>query len=570
MSEQYSYFSERFADLLSEIDQSDSVDFLKVINKLWQKMSEGHFCLMKEEIGEQLTDLQKSSVVACNGERRPLVFDGDRLYLHRNWFLETELARYIQQKLAIPSMVTEEAKESISKVTSLVSSDETGQQAKAVIMGSTRFFSVISGGPGTGKTTTVVYALLLARMMAKNDIKIALAAPTGKAAARLKTSILRNLETIKAKSDIPELVISNIPTEVKTIHRLLEWHSGFGSFRHNESNPLECDLLVVDEASMVGIPLLSRLMAALKKDCKVILVGDHNQLSSVEAGAALAEICANLKDSDNMTVLKKVWRTDNQTIKDLSDSVCNGDGEAAWNILTSGKPGVTWKPVPSGKNMLKDLEKMLGQTMDTYYKDIVSQQGGFSKNDSKVEDILGRFCILSGMRESLLGTESLNALCKKICARFVGASEKETVFPGIPLLMTVNDYEKNLFNGDMGIVVRSENDTLTACFPDYERNEKDRKFSATLLENVELGYALTIHKSQGSEYGKVIVILPDLPEQSLGHALLTRELLYTGITRAKKEIEVWCTENVFKQAVEKATARTSGLGQRLKTSFSGY
>ncbi len=500
--------------------------------------------------------LGKSPVVSLNGHRhRPLVLDGaGRLYLYRYWRYEYDLAAIILQKAAVVTDVTDEVKlyESIKR---LFPESADGLQKKAATVALQRQFSIISGGPGTGKTSTVVRILaLLLEQEGGRKLRIAMAAPTGKAAARLKASV----NSIRQSLDCTDEVKAAIPDDVVTIQRLLGSISDSNRFRHSSRNPLPFDTVIIDEASMVSLPLMSALVNALKPNARLILLGDKDQLASVEAGAVLGDICnaAGEKShasplSASLVVLEKNYRFQpGSGIAEISRAVNAGMEVEALALLKNNASGtILWQPSPARDELRNALTARVVEGYQGYLE-AASPKEALERFDS--------FRILSALRDGPYGVSGLNTMTENILAR-KGLMVPDTLFyRGRPVLVTVNDYSMRLFNGDIGILFPDPDSggALRAFFPTPDGGL--RSIPPERIPSHETAYAMTIHKSQGSEFDRVLMLLPPA-----GNELLTRELIYTAMTRAKKSVEIWADEAVFCSAVRKKTERNSGLRDSL-------
>lgn len=437
---------------------------------------------------------------------------------------------------------------------------------------------IISGGPGTGKTRTVVVllALLLEQQPA---MRIALAAPTGKAAARLQEAVKSAKATLSCKETIKE----RLPAEASTIHRLLGSIPDSAYFRHDARNPLPFDAVVVDEASMVDLALLAKLVAAIPPSARLILLGDKDQLASVEAGAVLADLCdgggqhrfsdqfieefnlltgqklpsqpvaARASDlADCLVELRKNYRFGEQSsIYRLSRAVNEGNSERALEVLRESSDSigaqVSWKPLPAPGA----LKEALKPHVLSRYKDYLK-----AADPAQALQAFGRFRILCAVRNGPYGVESMNRVVEEILAEAGLIDARALFYGGRPVMVVRNDYNLKLFNGDIGVVRANEVEGLRACFVGPEQTI--REFVPLRLPEHETAYALTIHKSQGSEFERVLLILPG--EDS---AVLTRELVYTGLTRASKEVELWSDQGIFATAVRRKISRRSGLREAL-------
>jgi len=440
-------------------------------------------------------------------------------------------------------------------------------------------FCVISGGPGTGKTSIVAIILALLLKQAESErLRIALTSPTGKSAAKLQEAI-RNMKT---KLSCPNSIKEEIPEEASTIHRMLGSIPDSPYFRHNAKNTLPVDVVVVDEASMVDLALMSKLIQALPLQARIILLGDKDQLASVEAGAVLGDICdtgtehsfsqgfcKDCKEVTGYTIHTQQNGTPESEIRDciiqleknyrfgsdsgigaVSYAVNTGDGDRAIKLMKSGVYGdITWKNLPHPN----DLPQVIKSTIIQGYGDYLRVMNPF-----EVFQVFERFRILCALREGPFGVAALNILAEQILREERLINPDMIWYPGRPVLITRNDYTLRLFNGDMGIVLPdpSVNNELRVFFPATDGTVK--KFHPFRLPEHETVYAMTVHKSQGSEFDKVLLLLPDRESP-----VLTRELIYTSITRAKKSVEIWGNENVFRTAVSRYIERTSGLRDAL-------
>ncbi len=559
-----------------QVDGKGSELFRLVVSLASSAIGRGNLCLNLADIAGQtvtvngkelplpqldalLELLGKSSVVTLNGQHyRPLVLDAEgRLYLYRYWRNEHDLASTILHKAgAVAGDIDEATLQSSLKRLFPESTDEL--QKKAATVALQRQFCVISGGPGTGKTSTVVriLALLLEQDGGKKQ-RIAMAAPTGKAAARLKASV----NSIRESLDCSDEVKASIPGDVVTIQRLLGTISGSTRFRHSVQNPLFFDTVIIDEASMVSLPLMSALVAALKPTARLILLGDKDQLASVEAGAVLGDICNAAGAageehpfsplSSSLVVLEKNYRFQpGSGIAEISLAVNAGLEREALALLKSNTTGnIVWQPSPC-REELRDV--LAAKVVEGYqgYLEAAFPEEALERFD--------RFRILCALRDGPYGVSGLNVLVENILAR-KGLIAPSTIFyAGRPILVTVNDYSMRLFNGDIGIIrLDPENGGELRVFFAAPAGGV-RSIPPERLPGHETAYAMTIHKSQGSEFERVLMVLPPVDND-----LLTRELIYTGLTRAKKNVEIWADEDIFCSAVQKKRVRSSGFREAL-------
>jgi exodeoxyribonuclease V alpha subunit len=525
-------------------------------------------------------NLRAFSVVGAPGEFKPLILDeSNRLYLHRYWRYEKELAEAIQKRGAAADFDRDLLKQGLQRLFPQ-HSGETDWQRIAAIAAVTRRFCVISGGPGTGKTSTVVKVLaLLLEQQGREGCRIALAAPTGKAAARLKESIMGG-------GDFDEEVRALIPEDVFTLHRLLGYLKNSCSFRHNGDNPLPYDIVIVDEASMVSLPLMAKLVDALRTDTRLILLGDRDQLASVEAGAVLGDICNSgssygfspafatlaaelcgdslpVQDcgtplGDAVVLLTKSYRfSATSGIGKVGGLVNAGDGAGALETFKDKSfPDISIADTPPAATLAEALAPRIVEGYAAYLDKKLSPEQAFAS--------FGRFRILCATRTGPYGVEAINQLVEERLAKAGLIHPEGRWYAGEPVMITSNDYNIGLFNGDVGLILPDpeSGNELRAYFPSGTGTM--RKVLPLRLPEHERAFAMTIHKSQGSEFDRVLMILPDRDAP-----LLTRELIYTGITRAKQSVELLGTAELFQAAVKRRIVRRSGLRERLWPNSAG-
>lgn len=526
--------------------------------------------------------LRKTTVVGNPGEYKPLILDDrSRLYLFRYWDYQEKLADSIRRRVWEDEAKIDIAllKEALERLFPADRAGEIEWQRVAAFTALRKRFCAISGGPGTGKTTTVATILALLLEEARPErLRIALAAPTGKAAARLQEAI----KGTKDKLPCPDSIKEAIPEEASTIHRLLGSIPGSPYFRHDAKNTLPADVVVVDEASMVDLALMSKLIQALPSQARLILLGDKDQLASVEAGAVLGDICdtgtehnfsrgfcndlkavtgyqlhtpQNGADGsgirDCVVQLQKNYRFGSDSgIGAVSHAVNKGDGDLAIKLLKDGKYGdIEWKGLPRPNALPRVIKATIMQGYGDYLR---------ASDPFEIFQVFERFRVLCALREGPYGVVAINLLVEQILREEKLIKPDKKWYPGRPVLITRNDYNLRLFNGDMGIVLPdpSANDDLRVFF--LATDGKLRKFHPFRLPEHETVYAMTVHKSQGSEFGKVLLLLPDRESP-----VLTRELIYTSITRAKEGVEIWGAEDIFRTAVSRCIERTSGLRDAL-------
>ena len=524
--------------------------------------------------------LRDASVVGNPGEVHPLILDQHgRLYLYRYWQYEQHLAVLLRQRAQTIAIDRQQLRAELQHLFPANKEQQPDWQMLATATAVLRLFSVISGGPGTGKTTTVIriLALLLALYPA---LRIALAAPTGKAAARMQEAI----QAAKMRLPIAENLRCRIPEQATTIHRLLGpiGHSVY--FQHDSVNRLAIDVLVVDEASMVDLALMTKLTAALPDTARLILLGDKDQLASVESGAVLGDICQqatgfslhfaktlltltgvelnpedlsadNKSMNDSIVLLRQSYRFAHDSgIGALAHAVNSGDANAAIRVLHDGDyPDVGWQNIEPSKGLPRELLLAIAKGFEPYLKSI---------NDAEplatIIEQFNRFRILCALRGSETGVDAINRLTEQVLQNLSMLRIRAPWYIGRPIMITRNDYSLNLYNGDIGLTLPDADDQhrLKVFFP--TATDDVRKIAPNRLSNVETCYAMTVHKSQGSEFNKVLLLLP----QELSR-VLNRELVYTAVTRARSAVEIWGREALLVAAINKRLQRASGLSDRL-------
>jgi exodeoxyribonuclease V alpha subunit len=524
--------------------------------------------------------LGEMHVVGRPGEYRPLVLDDDkRLYLYRYWEYQERLAAAVRERAIRVDETVD--RESIGEgLTRLFPEEEAGGvnwQKVAAFTALTRRFCVISGGPGTGKTTTIARILALLVEQASLRPAVALAAPTGKAAARLQEAVQEARERLPIAAETK----AALPQEASTLHRLLGVVPGSPYFRHTSNHPVPIDVLVVDEASMVDLALLSKVVQALPARARLILLGDRDQLASVEAGAALGDICASAGEGpvsrshaeelrratgyrlevdegadrpgirDCIVHLRTSYRFGRTSgIGALCHAVNAGRPDEAAGLLREGFPDLGWRTVPRPERLPRALREVAGEGFADY---LLSDDPGDSFR------YLERFRILCAVREGPYGVIALNRMVEEILRDRGLIVSGRPWYRGRPVMITRNDYNLHLFNGDVGVTLPdpAAGGDLRVFFSSAEGAV--RKFHPLLLPEHETVYAMTVHKSQGSEFDRVLLVLPDRESP-----VLTRELIYTGISRARRRVEIWGAETVFRSAVARRIERTSGLREALR------
>ncbi|MEA3435130.1 MAG: exodeoxyribonuclease V subunit alpha, partial [Thermodesulfobacteriota bacterium] len=547
-----------------------------------------------------LEKLRKSSVVGKPGEFCPLILDeNNRLYLYRYWEYEKILSESIKRRAKedVNDIDASLLKESLKRLFPEKSENDIKWQKVASLTAAIKRFCVISGGPGTGKTYTVAKILaILLEQAGGEKLRIFLCAPTGKAAAKLGESIKKAKEELNCSDTIKQA----IPVQTYTIHRMLKTIPGSPYFRYNSENLLPVDVVIVDEASMVDLALISKLISSIPMTARLILMGDRDQLASVEAGSVLGDICDNsgtqmfskeyaktIEDIagekvgekpgekpeekidtsikacekgqglyDCIVVLKKSLRFRGKSeIWELSQAVNKGDWEEFLSLLKNkGSRQIEWEEFKASKDSFSIIAKKI---IDGYSDYLIAQ------DPYTALELFNRFKLLCALKVGPYGAYSLNRLAEEVLKKEkLIRTDMPNEYPwyrGRPVLITKNDYNLGLFNGDIGITMhdlKEGGSNLYVFFP--EASGGVRRYSPYRIQEHETAYAMTVHKSQGSEFDHVCLVFPDKD-----YPVLTRELVYTGITRARKSVLIWGSENVLKAAVSRRIKRASGLWDAL-------
>ncbi|MDE3974353.1 exodeoxyribonuclease V subunit alpha [Glaesserella parasuis] len=530
----------------------------------------------------------------------PLLFQQGRLYFYRYWQAEYRIAHYLQHAVSLDLKKADIDLHRQILQRFFPKQADTDWQKVAVATALTKRFCLISGGPGTGKTRTV--AILLAALQLKQLkqnqplFKIALAAPTGKAAARLKEAISNNLASL----DIPDSLKAEVPTRASTIHSLIGINPHSDLPRHHAQNPLHLDLLVVDEASMIDLFILEKLLNALKPDTRLIMLGDKNQLASVEAGNLMGELGSLIRfgysneHSDYLTEvtehqiyptvenvpaicnslchLRRSFRFDeNSGIGQLAKQVNTQQAVKSWQILTNRVyddltlacyPKVT--DFPEKSQWIQHCVNSVVEKAVELYSDYLNKVKArvLSPEAVSIGEIFKAFQqvrFLSALRVSELGVERLNQTIAEalLQARLLHFKHSRDSYIGKPILITENAPQLHIFSGDIGLILPDEAGRLRVYF-ETEQNGKHLDISLSRLPSYEPAYVMTVHKSQGSEFDHTLLVMP------LSHSpVLTKELIYTAITRAKKQFTLFSEEKIWKQAVKAEIQRQSGLKEQI-------
>lgn len=502
---------------------------------------QGNTCLKLTPAQTQLLFNAKLATSPENSENvLPLHIDEfGHLYLRRYWDYEQRLIAKLREMKRNYSSVSnlEELLETFFP-TFAAEKDWQREAAKYAVQ---QNFTIITGGPGTGKTTTVVKILaILQTLHAQKSLQIALAAPTGKAAMRLQESITNSKKALQCSQEIKD----KLPESVTTIHRLLGAKPPSPYFRYNEKNLLPYDLIVIDEASMIDLAMMSKLVAAIKPSARLILLGDKEQLASVESGTVLADLTQAL--AENTVELKKTYRF-KEEIKAFAEAINKKDASRAWTISTQ-KNGVI-------EHLGDDYLNYLVKKHHDYFQKI--------KHGAEFKEIyaaFNQFQILCAHREGKNSVSDLNYRLEKALQSEKKINLASNWYVGRPVMITQNNVTLQLYNGDIGLCLHDEKGETKVFFPRPDGSFQG--FSPARLPPCETVFAMTIHKSQGSEFNEVCVCLPEYSQ-----TILTKELLYTAITRAKERIKLVTSEKIFNFTVQASVTRVTGFVSQFQSTL---
>ena len=570
------------------------------VQEIRQKVGDIPAIEWQQKLAEHIAFSQTPSQVA------PMLFQHQQLYFYRYWQAENRIADYLKQavnsaqKLTNPQLTQQILSSFFSQ-----KSDQIDWQKVAVATALKQKFCLISGGPGTGKTRTV--AILLAALQRKQLeqgdplLQIALVAPTGKAAARLKESITQNLLELK----LPEALESAVPTQASTIHSLVGIHPNSDTPRYHQQNPLHIDLIVVDEASMIDLFVMEKLLNALKPTTRLIMLGDKDQLASVEAGNMMNELgklisygyshahseylsattgyILNAQTNppaicDSLCYLRHSYRFNEKSgIGQLAAQVNAQQAVKSWQLFanTQFRDLKLWE-YPNVMDFADKAEwthycvdSVVKKAVELYRDYLMQVKARIADPQSvSVKSIFERFQqvrFLSALRVSELGVERLNQRIAEALqnAKLVQFHHSRENYFGKPIMINENAPQLNVFSGDIGIILPDEQGKPRAYF-ETEINGKALNLSPTRLPSNEPAYIMTVHKSQGSEFSHTLLVMPLNISP-----VVTKELIYTAITRAKEQFSLFSNEKVWKQGVKAMVQRQSGLMEQILSDENG-
>ena len=564
---------------------------------LSKRLSEGNVCidLVKEDLNKEYdswseeireviprfsegTLKEATNILSVNPEdRKPFIVFNGKFYSYRYFNYETQILDKINSFISNEKAELLRRKEALKVYSEQIFAlqdedlDITDWQLAGCLNSYLNNFSIITGGPGTGKTTTIAKLLVLLYTI-NPSLKVAIAAPTGKAAIRMLESLKNNplSEQEPLKSKIEEL-------EGTTIHRLLGYKMGSHYFKKNENNYLDFDVVIVDEASMIDVPLFAKLLGAIDPSKRVVLLGDKNQLASVEAGSLFGDLCQAQEELNhfskeridfiNSFITQSQQQLHESSVLDSSHPLFEHIIELQKSHRFSDDKGIgkfSKAIIQNNENVLKEFFKNEDEQViiDEYYSDKIFHEfvEGYSSFILEKDILialkkLNNLKVLCAVREGEKGLYAINNkiqtfLVKKNLIKLTG-----DFYENRPIMVNSNDYELGLFNGDVGIVRPDANNELKVWF---EIKGEAKSFIPASISNAETVLAMTIHKSQGSEFEKVMVILPQKEDSKI----LTRELLYTAVTRAKSSVIIQASHELILQTSGESVKRGSGIIQR--------
>ncbi len=567
---------------------------------LSKKMQEGHICVHEQDVQANLKDTPFEEAelktplsslikfVATNQNQiLPYVLFNQRLYLQRYFNYETQILNRIKGFVASEKSSQVERLDALKtqaglleklqadyRLDALPDEEKIDWQMVAVVQSVLHNFSIVTGGPGTGKTTTV--AKILAVLLHLNpECRIALCAPTGKAAMRMAESLKNTNLPI---DDSIKTVLKNLSPN--TIHRLLRYVPESINFKHNKSNPLPYDVVVVDEASMLDVALFAKLLEAVGDNTRLILLGDKNQLASVEAGSLFGDLCraqdsnlffsaesvqdvnAFIPDKERQLKPIHIGQSDHPLFAHVVElqkshrfSSGSGIGKLSRAIIQNDEAALQEfiKTPYAGIGLIDHKDHNGFETFIDGYADYIKEA-----DIAKALDKFNQLRVLCAVREGAQGLYSLNKAIETYLSKKNLINPNNDYYENRPIIITKNYPDLKLFNGDVGLVRKDNAGNMRAWFEDSNKNI--RSVMPGYIAHAETVFAMTIHKSQGSEYPKVMVVLPE----ASGGQLLTRELLYTAVTRAKESLILHCNAALMCSTCAQGVSRTSGIVERLK------
>lgn len=569
---------QQLSQLLVRLAPSAAEIVIPFLSPLYEANQRGDVCLPINR-DQQIKLLQATPLVARSGNAAPLIIDGERLYLGRHWLAEYQIA----ERLGVMSHTEDEVSVGLARqvICPFLNNISLAQQ-HALALALRKRLLIISGGPGTGKTSTVVRLMAALQCLVRQcpnmqhtcvvsdltvtpALNIVMAAPTGKAAARLTEAINHHILALPDDENLRRC----LPSTVLTLHRLLGMRPGVPHCRYHSAYPLSLDVLIVDEASMVDLELMACLVNALPPHARLVLLGDPQQLPSIEIGNVLAELCQQVVFSEDMSHWlqlvcgQRPLGVNNGRFEMLNDCVIQltenhrfGAASGIAQLATAVQQGETKTVLSLFDDLLTmdinwgpsrtNLDKAVWQQWQPYFQSL-------TKGPENAFIAFSQFMLLAVSRGDVHWfNEQLERLLSQLGVR----RSDQIWYPGRAVMVIENNYALNVFNGDIGLTLPTE-EGLRVFFPDNQGNGF-RAFSPLRLPKTESAFAMTVHKSQGSEFGCVWLLLPeeDTP-------ILTRELIYTALTRARQDFSVSGETSFLTGAIARREQRISGLYDRI-------
>ena len=509
--------------------------------------------------------IKESVLISDTYDIKPLVLQNSLLSFRKYYNQEVKLLQWIEERSE--NNYTADINTYIREIFPENEGNEPDWQKVAAVLSAIKPFLIISGGPGTGKTTTIARLLVLHQRMNGRSMRVALAAPTGKAAGRMGEALTRELRRL----NVPGEILKDFPREASTIHRLLSGTEELGLLPLVEKKKLRYDLVIVDEASMIDLNLMHRLISHLGEKTRLILLGDKDQLASVEAGSVFADLCRKKRNAFHRETLNFIRAAGIED--EIPETAHAGLDDSIVYLTKSYRFGPD-----SGIGRLAAFVKEGGgelELLDSIFKtynDLNHEHFSFQQEqlDVVIKNLLKRLkesqtlydpqklleywkssSWLAVLRRGLTGTDRLNRLMEQQIAAERILPIENGWYHGRPVIITQNDYGLGVFNGDTGVCIR-ENDREMWVY--VESGAGLRRIKPQRLTRFEPGWFLTVHKSQGSEFDSVNLLLP-----KTWNSLISRELLYTAVTRARKRFSLFGSEELFLQGIQNETERYTGL-----------
>lgn len=517
----------------------------------------------------EIQALRDEELVAsdADGPVRPFVLDADGyFYLWRNHAHEQAAAAAVLARRGEPAQARAAAAADLDALFQGQHDARVGAQREAVRRVPGERLFVLTGGPGTGKTTTVLKMLLMLQRQAGRALAIRIAAPTGKAAQRLVQSLRQGKKALAGTLDADwQPYLDAIPdSEALTVHRLLGYQPWRNAFGRTARDPVAAEVVVVDEASMVDLAMLRALLDAVPPDASLLLVGDADQLTSVATGSVLRDLVGALEHagSGGLVRLEHSFRAERELVA-INEAIRSGEVGALEGALAGAgaRAGRHAVATPAGLRQRLDAWAAGLAALDGLRPVLSAPGAEAAAAVRRAMQALASRQLLCALRETPFGAVAVNAALEHRLRRAWGAGADAEWYPGRAVLVTRNDYASGLYNGDVGLCLTDHNGQLRVWFevPGGDGEAGVRSFAPHTLPAHEGAFALTIHKSQGSEYGHAAVLLP--PDAT--HRILSRQLLYTAASRARHSLELWATPAALARAVETGVQRASGLQGRI-------